>query len=298
MTRERKKPHSTERIPWHPAFFDAIRLELERYRDILEFDYEYQLTEEPLKMDVLVIKKVKDAVIEKNIAAIFRENNILEYKSPDDYISVEDFYKVYGYACFYASLNKTPITSLTISFVGERHPRELIRHLKEVRGYTVEEVSDGIYHVKGDIIPIQIIETKKLFHGENLWLPGLSNDLDISRAGAIIKESGRKGKGAHIQAYLNAVFLANPRIVEEALRMRNGTLTLEKVLKDAGLIAKWKAEGEAQGKAEGEEKKALEIARSLIHEGWPVEKIAKTTQLSVEKIRSLYRAHTKRKKEN
>ncbi|MDR1931848.1 MAG: hypothetical protein LBQ57_03385, partial [Spirochaetales bacterium] len=205
MRREHKTSRGAERIPWHPAFFDAIRLELEPYRDVLEFDFEYQLTEEPLKMDVLVIKKAKDAVIKKNIAVLFRENNIIEYKSPDDYTSVEDFYKVYGYACFYAALNKKDITSLTISFVGERRPRELLRHLKEARGYDAAEVHSGIYYVKGDIIPIQIIETKKLSAGNNLWLKGLSNDLDISQANTIIKESGRKAKGAYIRAYLNAV---------------------------------------------------------------------------------------------
>jgi hypothetical protein len=50
-----------------------------------------------------VPKKAKGAVIKKNIGVIFREHNLLEYKSPDDCVSVEDFYKVYGYACLYAA---------------------------------------------------------------------------------------------------------------------------------------------------------------------------------------------------
>jgi hypothetical protein len=28
---------ATEKIPWHPAFFQAMRLELEPYKDVLEF---------------------------------------------------------------------------------------------------------------------------------------------------------------------------------------------------------------------------------------------------------------------
>ncbi|MDR3174892.1 MAG: hypothetical protein LBU19_11615 [Treponema sp.] len=304
MAPKQPASRSTERIPWHPAFFDAIRLELEAYRNILEFEFEHQLTEEPLKMDVLIIKKLKDAVIGKNIAAIFRGDNIIEYKSPGDYISVEDFYKVYGYACFYASLNKKDISALTISFVGKRYPRELIQHLKGPRGYRVEKAYEGIYYVKGDIIPIQIIETKKLSPRENLWLNGLSNDLDISRADAIIKESERKGKGAQIRAYLNAVLLANPRVLEETVKMRDGTLTLEKVLKKAGLTEKWKAEGEALGEARGEargevrgeargeargkEEKALEIAQNLVQKGWSAGEIAEVTRLSIRKVKSLY----------
>jgi hypothetical protein len=52
---------------------------------------------EPLEIDVLVIKKLKDIVINKNIAAIFKTHNITEYKSPDSYVSIHDFNKVYGY---------------------------------------------------------------------------------------------------------------------------------------------------------------------------------------------------------
>jgi predicted nicotinamide N-methyase len=55
-------------IPWHPAFVQAIKLELEPYQDALEFIAEYQLTSEPLEIDVVIIKKAPDLVIEKNIA--------------------------------------------------------------------------------------------------------------------------------------------------------------------------------------------------------------------------------------
>jgi hypothetical protein len=51
--RERTAP-SPEKIHWHPAFFQAIQLELADYRDILEFKYEYQLTSEPLRVDTLI----------------------------------------------------------------------------------------------------------------------------------------------------------------------------------------------------------------------------------------------------
>ena len=63
-------------IPWHPAFIEAIQLELEAYGDYLEFHPEYQLTAEPLKIDCVVIKKAKEVLITKNIAAIFRDATI------------------------------------------------------------------------------------------------------------------------------------------------------------------------------------------------------------------------------
>jgi len=86
-----------------PAFVEAIQLELGVYGDSLEFCPEYPLTSEPLKIDCVVVKKAKELVIEKNIAIMFRDVNLLEYKSPSGYVSVADFYKVYGYACLYAS---------------------------------------------------------------------------------------------------------------------------------------------------------------------------------------------------
>ncbi len=38
---------------------------------------------------------------ELNIGRIFRKYNIIEYKSPVDYLGIDDFYKVYGYLGFY-----------------------------------------------------------------------------------------------------------------------------------------------------------------------------------------------------
>ena len=137
-------------------------MELQAYLDVLEFHPEYSLTSEPLRIDCVVIKKAKGVVIEKNIAAIFRDVNLVEYKSPTDYVSINDFYKVYAYACLYASFNGVPVTDLTISFVESHRPDRLIEHLEKVRGYTVEESGHGIYNVIGDIFPIQVIDSRHL----------------------------------------------------------------------------------------------------------------------------------------
>jgi hypothetical protein len=128
MEKKQSIDKKSSHIAWHPAFIEALQMELEGYLDALEFHPEFQLTSEPLKIDCVIIKKTKDVVLKKNIAAIFREWNLLEYKSPDDYVSVADFYKVYGYACLYASLEEVPITSLTISFVESHYPEKLFKH--------------------------------------------------------------------------------------------------------------------------------------------------------------------------
>ena len=64
-------PNSTEKIQWHPAFYDAIKAELDEYSSFLSFIPERQLTAEPLRMDLLVIKKLTDIQIDKNIGGYF-----------------------------------------------------------------------------------------------------------------------------------------------------------------------------------------------------------------------------------
>jgi hypothetical protein len=211
-------------------------MELDQYRDVLEFKPEYPLTAEPLEIDMVIIKKAPEIRIEKNIAWIFKTVNIVEFKSPTDYVSLHDFYKVYGYACLYASLEHIPITDLTITFIESRYPRELVRHLREVRSYTVEERGRGIYTVTGDIMPIQVIDSRKLSEGENLWLRNLDNELNVERIRRITGEIARAGKEARIRAYVDAIMRANAGMVEEAIRMSD--VTLEQVFERTGLLAK------------------------------------------------------------
>jgi hypothetical protein len=65
------------RTSWHPAFAQAIEHELENAKDALTFETEYQLTTEPLRIDVLIVKKKKNVVIEKNIGQIFEGSTSL-----------------------------------------------------------------------------------------------------------------------------------------------------------------------------------------------------------------------------
>jgi hypothetical protein len=273
------KQHTTEsRIAWHPAFVQAFQLELEQYRDILEFIPEFQLTSEPLRIDLAIIKKLKNVAIKKNIAAIFRSENLLEYKSPDDHVSINDFYKVYGYACLYASLNAIPITEITISFVESRKPAKLLRHLQEIRGYTTEEQSPGIYRIGGDIIPIQIIDNRKLSAAENLWLKGLSKDLEIGPAMAILKAGSEKLKEMSLDAYMQVILNANAGIFLEVGKMENGSLAFDDVLVKLGLPARWKEEGREEGREE--------IARNALAKGLSVDTIGEITGLDIETIKN------------
>ena len=136
---------SDNKIACHPAFFEAIQMELDEYRDTLQFISEYQLTTEPLRIDVVIIKKTADVLIKKNIARMFRKDNIIEYKSPTDYVSASSFHRVCAYAHLYIALNSARINDITLTFVESSHPRKLINYLTEQCSFHVEETAPGIY---------------------------------------------------------------------------------------------------------------------------------------------------------
>jgi hypothetical protein len=282
-----KSSNKRLRLSWHPAFIEALQMELLAYQDALEFHPEYQLTAEPLRIDCVVIKKAKGAVIRKNIAAIFREWNILEHKRPGDFVSVTDYYKVYGYACLYASLKRAPVTGLTLSFIESRYPRKLLDYLKNERGFTIAETGAGIYTVSGDVLAVQVIDSSRLPAEENLWLKNLTDKLDYPAFSRLSREINPQGKGARIGPHLQVIAQANPGIKKKKKKM-DDTLTIEKVFENVGWIAKWEARGEAKGEARGEERKALAIARNMVNLGFPAETVVSATQLDPEKVKTLY----------
>jgi hypothetical protein len=254
-----------ERINWHQAFFGAIRLELDEYKDALEFVDEYQLTTEPLRIDVLIIKKKRDIKIEKKIAAVFRQDNIVEYKSPGDNFSIDDFNKTMAYCYLYASMNHRPVGEMTLTLVWAGYPRDVAGHIAEAYGWRVEEKWNGIHAACGAGMgfPIQFIESGKLSEGEDLWLRGLNHGLSVESMDKLFKESRARRIESYMRAYLEVIIKANIETFREVLAM--GDLTVEEVIEKSGLGAKLKARGEAIGEARGEaraRKEMLELLKS------------------------------------
>jgi hypothetical protein len=179
------------------------------------------------------------------------------------------------------------LSGVTLTLIEQRHPRRLINYLIGERGYGVEETGPGIYTVRGDYLPIQIIETKRLPAGENLWLKSLTNDLEGGAASVILEAGREAAREAPLSAYLDVVMRANSEAFMEAWNMAKGKRTFEEVFTEAGIIPQWIERGLKQGKEEGKEEKALAIARNLLVKGWVVEDVAETTDLPLEKVRSL-----------
>ena len=175
------KATTHEKTQWHPGVYAAIVLELTANRHQLQFEAEHPLSKKPLLMDLLIIKKEPNIAIENTIGAIFQKYNIVEYKSPDDSLSIDAFYKVIAYACLYKSSapkeNAYDASDITITFIRQRYPRTLMAYLKK-NGYSITKHAAGIYYITSDtMFCIQRIVTRELASTDHIWLRSLQNNL-------------------------------------------------------------------------------------------------------------------------
>jgi len=271
------------RLDWHLAFYQAMQMELFEYFDDIDIACEHQLTSEPLRIDLLIVKKRRDVIINKSIGRIFRGHNIIEYKSPGDSFSAKDFLQVCAYAIHYAA-NTSGVedADISLTFAGSRYPRVLMRYLTEKRKYAIAQSASGVYLVTGDYLPIQIIETKRLPETESLWLKSLTNDLRISSARAILQECNDDRRKLYLDAYLDILLRSNRKIFAEVRSMARRYPTLEEALDEIGL-PNWVRQGKEVGRAEEKEK----IAGNLLAEGMSVEQVARVTEMPQEKVRAL-----------
>ena len=166
-------------IKWHPGFCSAMELEFSQYRDYLDFSREFQLSKEPLRINLLMIKKLKDTVIDIDIGKIFRTYNIIEYKSPKDGLTIDDYIKTVGYAYLYKGLGATvdavPLSELTATIVRDTEPTELFKKI-QIEGGSIEEKYPGVYYITGVVtIPTQFILTSSLSRNFHTCLRVLSN---------------------------------------------------------------------------------------------------------------------------
>ena len=214
------KENTKDIIQWHPAFHASIQIEFKDEVEKLTFDAEHLLAKKPMQVDELIIKVNENEVINKNIGKIFRRYNIIEYKSPDDYLTINDFYKVYGYCCFYQSdteeVCKILPEELTITFICNHFPRKMIQHLREFRGLEIICVEPGIYYITGDPFPIQLLITKELNPTENRWLQSLRNDVtEPEEIKTLLKEYEDNKSSKLYQAAIDVITRANWNAVKE-----------------------------------------------------------------------------------
>lgn len=169
------------KIQWHPGFVAAMNLEFAENRDDLIYEKEYNLNTKPLEIDLLVIKKNSKTSINNEIGKLFRGHNIMEYKSPEDQLDIDAFYKAGAYASLYKSYGEASderkADDITVSVVRETMPEGLFRYFKE-HNISVTNPHHGIYYILDAVLfPTQIIVTKELDRGNHTWLKALSGKM-------------------------------------------------------------------------------------------------------------------------
>ena len=209
-----------ELLQWHPAFYAGLKIEFEKEADYLTFENEHALSNKPMLIDVLIIKKNSRKQLQKNIGKIFKQHNIIEYKSPTDYLSIDDFYKVYGYACFYKSdspnVDLVKSNEITISFVCEKRPEKLLKHLRQERQLDIMKVEEGIYYIEGAYFPIQLLLTSELSKESNFWLRNLTNRLkERGEVNELVTEYEKNRQNELYRAMMNIIIRANEKMFEE-----------------------------------------------------------------------------------
>ncbi len=276
-------------LQWHPAFCSTLQIELEG--EPLQFLIEHNLTRKPLQIDLLVIKKTDGREIQKNIGRIFRKHNIVEFKSPEDYFSINDYYKVLGYAGIYQSNTEKVMEILpediTISFVTNHYPKKMVAYLERLYEIDVKTVFPGIYYLVGLPFPTQVIVIKQLSRQENLWLSRLRTGLKMKEDLEVLMEA-YKGKQENplYSASMDVIMRANQENYEEELGMCDAIMELV-----ADKLDERERMGELRGVLQGEQKgralQSIELICKKLKKQKSEEEIAEDLEGELDEIRSI-----------
>lgn len=281
-------------LQWHPAFYAVLQIELQDEFKHLDFENEHMLGTKPKQIDVLVIKNKDNIQIKKNIGRIFKKYNIIEYKNPKDYLSIDDFYKCYAYACLFkqegSGREPIDITDITLTLVSRSFPLKLINHWKRVREFQIVKQEEGIFYILGDIMPIQLLITKMLSKEENLWLRGLDEGInDRGLMEHLSREYEKNQKNQFYQSAMDMIIRSNKKEFQEAKNdmceaIRELFKTeLEDAVEEAVNKAVIQAVTHATGKARCDMLNALED----IHNNIPLKKVQEKYILTKEEVSRL-----------
>ncbi len=209
-------------VDWHSGFYGAIGLEFLENDADLEYDSEHQLNHNPVRIDLLVVKKNKDIELVNELGARFRGHNIMEYKSEKDRLNIDTVFKANAYAALYKAYGKSvdeiKADDITVTLAREAYPRDAFKALRKY-GYEIEQVHSGIYLVTGRyIFPTQIVVFNQLEEKLHFWLTNLHRNIDKERMKeAVLKVYDLRGKAGLMygMAYIGAVVEANGKAVKE-----------------------------------------------------------------------------------
>jgi hypothetical protein len=305
LMRKKKNPKKKEtkkkRNFRHPGFCAACILELREDANYLEIEEEHSFAQFPLRSDLLILK-VKEHKIDKDIGKIFRTCNVIEYKSPTDPISIDDYHQLTAYAniCAYSSKNRTkyPAKEITATLVYHSYPDKTIEELKEF-GFCIEERPKGIYDVINDSpIPTQIVVIDDLEKDKYLFFSAISQTSKDNDLKAFVDEGQKlkdKDDKYNFERVLDQSHKVKPDYYDYSHKEENGEdkmiPELREYYKD-DLKAEFKRgeiRGEETGFKRGEETGSLNTRKQIVKNLWKngmslseLAKIAETEESTIQ----------------
>ena len=202
------------RVNWHEAAVCAMQIELQDYSHLLSFYPEYVLGQNSYRIDLLIIQKLLDVPIPKNIAKIFKTYNIFEIKGVGSSVTTDAYYKTNGYAGLLidsrGKRNQYTRQNISLSFLSTNYPRKLFHHLTKDCKLMVEKFSSGIYYISNEMYQTQVLVTGELSPEDNLYLRCLSNKLNNDPITKKLADDLIRNQNKEIYAnYLNQLAFAN-----------------------------------------------------------------------------------------
>ena len=292
--------NAPDKLQWHPAFCAAAGLEFHEDIERLELKPEYNLSKEPIRIDLLIIKEGRTGQIKNEIGHIMRTYNVIEYKSPEDALTIDDFYKTVGYACLYKGygerVDAVPINELTVSIFRAKRPEKMFLTLQKY-GHKIKEKYSGIYYVTERLpFPVQIIVTQELEPREHRSLRILSNHAKKEDVEEFLKEVEKMNtprERQNVEAVLQVSVKANDELYREIRRDANMCDALRELMKDdierevSAARKLGESEGEVRGKAMGEVVGEAKIILKMNHSGMSPENIASITGKDLDEINAI-----------
>ena len=259
---ERKK-----KDPYHTAAFSAFKFFLRDYvnRGVVTLEDEKHLSQSPLKIDFMIIKKAPDVVIKRGWGKIMRGHNVVEYKSPvAPATSLHVFDKVVnGYVGVYAEQNKIRLTDMSATIICYKKPKTLFETLKRDFYYEILHEGDGIYYIKLKGVPIekslavQVVVSSEL-SDDDLELKAIMRKLEAEIAKKVANRYLTKDKKVppELNQWVNFMYLKEFDTLTEELEM-NEKRQIRKMMKyfdEKGFLTEFKNETMQEGMQRGMQK--------------------------------------------
>jgi hypothetical protein len=289
--------------PFHNAVFGTFSKTLgEAIKNgRIELQNEHRLSTDAMRIDMMILKKEPDFIINRVWGKFMREYNILEYKSPSaPALSIMVFNKViHGYAGIYSAQHRVSLTEMTATIICTKTPLKLFKILKKDYNYEILRGDPGIYYIRLKGVPIektlaiQVMVCSELPDSEFLLkalVPGI--DEDMAKKVLTILDSGIDD---NLTRWAETVIEKNLNIIMKVSESMRTSKKVEKVLMEYGYCDKWRQEGKQEGNQEGKlegwqeglEEEKRRTARTMIARGMDIDTISQITGLTVDEIRRL-----------